>query len=654
MSLGESQPNAAPPTETKSAAVQGPLVDSAHRSTVPRVDADRSDGVPDLPPGYRFVRHLGQGGMGEVFEVVHESMNVSLALKRIRLRKKSNTLLERFRREAEVMHRLNHPNIAQIREYAIHRDLPYFTMSLLTGGSLESRLSEFESNPTASLELLLKIASALGYAHRRKIVHRDLKPGNILFDEANEPFLSDFGLVKFGDRENDSTEEERSEANQTIPAEKRTELTHHGDVIGTISYMPREQLEGNIEQISPATDVWSFGVIAYQLLLGRKPFEANQTEVLIHLIRKIDPPSPREINPQLRVELARFLEKCLKKDPAERFPDGEAIHRELSRIVQPAATSRRWRIVLPLLVVLIGGAIWWATQQERTRVIDPTPEPKSISKPQAESLTLDERKAVLAELTAGKSVVIYEPGQPCRVPLVSRIFPEALHLRKDDSRLLLESTSTSLIELFPSLPFESYRLRVRLRMNTFQTEPTAGLYLGHGQFEREKTALHHYLSFLFEEGPASRVKQEMPGNLKSASEKYGATKGKIQLLRTPRIEVGLQLRLIDALGRESIPMNSKLASQSTPSPLSEIPPFHDLIVEVRPQEWKFWWDDLLVGTIDQPIPDIQLNPFRDRIDLALKPQPFAANDGLGIFLKQGSVTLERIELSPLPPAPLKE
>jgi serine/threonine protein kinase/Tfp pilus assembly protein PilF len=347
-----------------------------------------------LPRGfgdYEVVEELARGGMGVVYRARQTSLQRTVALKMVAAgHLASPTAVQRFKTEAEAAANLDHPHIVPIYEIGEHEGQHYFTMKLIEGASLDRRLAEFtltrpDSAParsrrgdeadaqpgtrTASLRrqlqianLLARVAEAVHYAHQRGILHRDLKPGNILIDRDGQPHVTDFGLAKRVEAESD--------------------LTLSGEIMGTPAYMAPEQAAGNVRQITTAADVFSLGVILYQLLTGRVPFGGKTPVEVFHATIQDQPPAPRAINPGVPRDLETICLKCLEKDPGKRFAGAQEVANELRRFIagepihaRPVSRAERvWRwsrrnpalagfvaaTTLLLLTVIVGAplALW--------------------------------------------------------------------------------------------------------------------------------------------------------------------------------------------------------------------------------------------------------------------------------------------------------
>jgi len=250
---------------------------------------------------YEILAEIGRGGFAVVYKARDPALDREIALKVLKPEHVQADRVQQFLTEARQAARLTHPGIVPIYEVAAEDGQPYIAMAYLPGGSLAQRLagallSEARLPVEMALDILKQVAEALTYAHKKKLLHRDVKPANILFDEENRALLADFGLVK---------------------SLAETGMTSIDRVIGTREYMAPEQW--NNGELSPATDIYALGVVAYELLAGRRPFEAETLEGLLYAHLQQTPPDPREWNADLDAGLVEVLQKALAKDPAARY-----------------------------------------------------------------------------------------------------------------------------------------------------------------------------------------------------------------------------------------------------------------------------------------------------------------------------------------------
>ncbi len=314
---------------------------------------------------YELQEEIGRGGQGVVFRARQKSLNRIVALKVISLGQwASKAHLKRFRREAEAAASLDHPSIVPIYEVGERVGSCYFSMKFVEGGQLD-QVTKREPMPIRrAVELVVKVARTVHYAHEHGILHRDIKPGNILLDAKGEPHLTDFGLARLVESESSVT--------QTL------------DVLGTPSYMAPEQAVGNNSAITGVTDVYGLGAVLYQLLTGQPPFAGGATYETIKLLLDTEPRPPRLLNPKIDRDLSTICLKCLEKDPKRRYSSALALAEDLERWLKHEpiqarhtgifARGRKWvrrnptsALLAGCLVALAAAASWIAWKSELIR-----------------------------------------------------------------------------------------------------------------------------------------------------------------------------------------------------------------------------------------------------------------------------------------------
>lgn len=251
--------------------------------------------------GYELKELVGTGGMASIYKGYDERLARWVAIKVMDAQANNSaeeTLLARFRLEAQAIAKLRHPNILTIYGYGEEDDWAYIIMEYVPGGSLEDRMEQKEFTWQNALEIIIPVAEALALAHKYNIIHRDIKPANILLGEKDWPLLADFGLAKM----------QQSNA----PG-----LTMPGQVLGTMAYAAPEQIEeGHVDH---RVDIYSLGVVLYEILTKKLPF-LGETSFDFLMARLTDPPIPLlEANPDAPAPFAPVIEKALKQSPDERY-----------------------------------------------------------------------------------------------------------------------------------------------------------------------------------------------------------------------------------------------------------------------------------------------------------------------------------------------
>jgi eukaryotic-like serine/threonine-protein kinase len=273
---------------------------------------------------YELLAQIAKGGMGVVYKARQVSLNRIVAFKTIRDgRLSTDAQIARFRNEARAAAALHHSNIVPVYEFGEVEGVHFISMEFVDGQSLAERVRKGPLDSMVAAGYLEEIANTMAYAHSRGFIHRDLKPSNILVDTAGRPRVTDFGLVK--------------------PINSQNDLTGDGGIVGTPSYMAPEQSLSN-SNASPASDVYSLGAILYALLTGAPPFSSeNDVDTLIQ-VRTKDPIPPRSINSQVPQDLELVCLKCLAKEPERRYATADLLAADLKRFLSRIpVTVRRMR-----------------------------------------------------------------------------------------------------------------------------------------------------------------------------------------------------------------------------------------------------------------------------------------------------------------------
>jgi len=254
---------------------------------------------------YRIIEQLGQGGMATVYKAYHAALDRYVAIKALHPAfGEDQNFLARFQREARLVAKLEHPNIVPVYDYSEHEGRPYLVMKFIEGDTLKARLAK---GPLASAEIekiVETVGSALAYAHKQGILHRDIKPSNVLVANDGQLYLADFGLARIA---------------------QSGESTLSSDMImGTPQYISPEQAMGK-KDLDEGTDIYSFGVMIYEMVVGQVPFNADTPFSIIHDHIYSPLPLPRSINPKVPESVERVLLKALAKERVDRYSDVDSL-----------------------------------------------------------------------------------------------------------------------------------------------------------------------------------------------------------------------------------------------------------------------------------------------------------------------------------------
>ena len=372
-----------------------PTAATPRGNSIPGLDAEpptqvlRGMGaVPPAPlppdvyvPGYEILEVLGRGGMGVVYKARQRGLNRLVALKMVLAGKHAGPdELERFWREAEAVASLSHPNIVQVHEINQHDGTPYFTLEYVEGGTLAGRLRAGPLAPREAARLVEQLADAMQAAHDRQIVHRDLKPANILIADCGlriADWKTDAGATPPASPRSGSQSAIRNPQSAMVPkitdfgVAKRLDeargLTATGLAAGTPQYMAPEQAAGGGgagDALAPAADIYSLGVILYECLTGRVPFDGSGPDVLRRVARET-PSAPGRHRPGLPRDLETVCLKCLEKRPRQRYLSAADLAADLRRWQEGRAVNarpvgrvghgRRWCRRNPIVAALLAG-----------------------------------------------------------------------------------------------------------------------------------------------------------------------------------------------------------------------------------------------------------------------------------------------------------
>jgi tRNA A-37 threonylcarbamoyl transferase component Bud32 len=268
---------------------------------------------------YRVLGKLGEGGMAAVYRVLDPHVQRELALKLIRLDSgESTTALERFIREAEILARVQHPNVVRVHRLDREPSVAYLVQEIVEGETLEDAIRRGPLDPQRAARVVRPLADALAAIHREGILHRDLKPANVVLRASGEPVLLDFGIAR------------------DLNAER---LTQTGAVLGTPSYMAPEQAAGEgPEVLGTFTDVYGLGAILYELLTGQPPFSGSPFSVIKAVLTE-DPKWPSDLGVEIEPDLEGILRKAMQKEGSDRYSDAEALREDLDAFLAGRPTQ---------------------------------------------------------------------------------------------------------------------------------------------------------------------------------------------------------------------------------------------------------------------------------------------------------------------------
>ncbi len=565
---------------------------------------------------------LGQGGMGMVFLARQESIGQTVALKMIRDdRCTGEHALARFKTEGVALARLTHPNVVRLYDFAEHDGLPYFTMELVEGESLEARIGRVRFPPREAAELVRTLAGAVEYLHAAGVLHRDLKPANVLVAADGTPKITDFGLAKVLDPDG-----------ETATDRGRTET---GAVFGTPSYMAPEQAEGRTREIGPPTDVYGLGGILYAALTGRPPFMGTNPEDTRRLVCTTDPVPPSQVCRECPRGLEWVCLKCLQKRPDRRYPTAKDLSVALTaclegrlprdmpgafgRALRAAGITRRRAIAAGIGSALVAGGLfgyrWWADPERLLRRVE-------------------------RELAAGRPVtLIPKTGFPVRFVVLNGDEMTTTGLGENGPFFVSSWSKTScLVELLPRVPAGRYRFRVDIRHEQSETVGHVGLYCA-AQALPGATRPIHVFGYANYNDVLSPAKDE-------------ALRVKESMRRKGQLELADKLVVPDKnsvkLGTGMIGEREELGGWTSGAPFrwaGSQPEWRTLELTVTPAEFSAMWNGKEVGTMSAGAATKMLT------DMTGEQTQYTPGGGLGLMLFRGSAEFKTATITPLTTEP---
>ena len=338
---------------------------------------------------YKIESLLGRGGMGEVYKALHPELGTHVAIKLIAAHAQSpddTNLTQRFRREAQIAARIQHPGVVRVHDVGTDGDKLFMVMEYVEGRSLQNVIASGKLKPRVSARIVHRIAQALQAAHEMGVIHRDIKPGNVLVTARGEPRILDFGISRW------TAGDER--------------LTQSGDMVGTPLYMSPEQVAGAPEDVDARTDVFSLGVVFYEMLTGKSPFAAGNVYQVIKNVETHDPPPPSRVCSEVPLGYDAIVARAMAKAPQERYGSAKEFAGALSELLKdddrtartaPTPRSVPWRAIAIGAAALLAAAalVGWLRPSD-------DPPPLTLRQRFEAATTLHARETFIDEL-AGAS-----------------------------------------------------------------------------------------------------------------------------------------------------------------------------------------------------------------------------------------------------------
>ncbi len=542
---------------------------------------------------YELLAELARGGQGVVYKARHTTLGRIVALKTLRTdTPTSPEQALRFGREMRAAASLNHPHIVPIFEVGQDQNQPYFAMAYVPGGTLAEHLPRFRATQEQAVALLLPVVRAVAHAHAQGVLHRDLKPANVLLDAEDRPLVSDFGLARFLDNDE--------------------ELTQTGTIMGTPAYMAPEQAQGQTSEIGPATDVWALGVILYELLTARRPFTAEKGESIRTRILTASPPPPTSLRPDLSHALEFIVLKCLEKKPQRRYPSAKALADDLERFlhglpvqgVRPPWYRRRAFLAGAITLSAAGfAAVALLIAGQRSGPVDPT-------------------KVSPAQKGEPEIVLIGESGPPRQSRLVYAD-KKAETSPAGDSPFSSRTAGLCLFELRPSAPANGFKLQAEIRLGDGTEERSAGVYFANARYPVGQGFYQTYWGVSYNE-------------------------------RLDPNE-GIHRRFAVALSQEGPPWARHVSRVALKTPVRSLSRggapglWRKVVVDVGPGGIQAFWEGERLAAISLAETEARNKDIFD--GMGIQAGAFTPEGGLGIFLYEGQASFRNVILTPLSISP---
>src|SRR5579883_2553754 len=581
--------------------------------------------VPRLPAvfgPYLLLERIGQGGMGIVYKARQETLKRLVALKMIRAGSYASAEERlRFQREGEAIARIRHGHVVQIHDFGEHEGQMYFSMELLEGGTLSSRLHKGPLPEREAAELVRALAQAVAAAHEQEVVHRDLKPGNVLFAADGTAKITDFGLAKVLD--------------------SGSSVTCTVTIMGTPAYMAPEQVRGEGWKIGRATDVYALGVILYETLTGNLPFCGESRSQTLELVRTAEPEPPSRRRPGLARDLEAICLKCLEKEPEQRYPSAAALAEDLDNwlrgeptTVQPPrwwvrswrhSRRRPWQAVAAVLFLFAAAAVlaalWYRDPDRPIRAIE-----SELARGRPQTLIGEREGPRWSRWCAGQSV--------SQTSVLS------------DGTFILTSWQGALLELVRDPQRSHYRLSALVRHELGAERAQIGIYVAHHPHAHPAGSVHQFTALTFFD-----IEDQKKKSVQRAAQ---------FLLIKPPLSPGNPAMLKPHLYGErapgawmpSMPIARRVVFQPVGAGAIE---WRELAMEVTPTGVRAFWGDEAMRILTAEKLGGFINGYLTEAHKLEPDEPFnrglhpvyAPRGGLGLYVENGTAAFRRVVIEPL-------
>jgi serine/threonine-protein kinase len=681
----------------KRAAVPAPVADAPEELPATRVLGPPARGrTSRLDPDpwvdeYELLEFIGRGGMGVVYKARQLGLNRIVALKAILTGQHATPHQRvRFRREAETMARMRHPNIVPVHSVGEWDGCPFFSMEFVEGRNLAQQIAGKPQPERQAARWVEVLARAVSYAHQQGLVHRDLKPSNVVLTADGVPKITDFGLAKFLGAEPGSlvadvntgaapdgepalpTVEAVREAptsnGNSVLAGARPEavdpesVTVTGMTLGTPAYMAPEQAAGNTREVGPLTDVYALGAILYELLTGKAPLSSKASRQTRPDVPDLDPPHPRALNPCVDPDLEAVCLKCLQKKPCDRYPSAEVLAEDLARWLRGKPTRAR-----PLLP--------WTTRIRRSLrrhpVVTATILLAALGAVAAPTVAYVRDRARRLEwiertLAQGNPVTLVgESGIPEWFRWRTTNGPPTVFQAPDGVLCLKSPRALGLLELLPDPQQEHYRFSAEVRQQSARKGfGEIGIYFAHSDDSTAEGPRHFFASLTFDDNiqafettPTGGVGTvdllDCPLGHDPFVAAFAPIPGRPVKIRPRKNSVRSVFHLLD---EQYAWHRTQWQLGDGGRPFGFMPavfdkghgPWHKLAVEVTPERFDYFWEDQLVHSLRRGEIIRKLKTFMNDSSVPAERIPqFAPRDSLGLYVSYCEASFRRVMVEPL-------